>query len=114
MKNLIKLEDLGFFLLSLYFYHETGHSWWLYLVLILLPDIGMVGYAANTRTGAVIYNIFHHRGLSVFLVLSGWVFMEEYLALTGIILLSHASLDRIFGYGLKYRDDFKHTHMQEV
>lgn len=114
MKTLIKLEDLGFFLLSLYFYSQTGHSWWLYALLILLPDIGMVGYAVNKNLGAIIYNIFHHRGLAVLLLLFGWVSISEYVALAGIILLSHASLDRVFGYGLKYPDDFKHTHMQEV
>lgn len=34
--------------------------------------------------------------------------------LAGVILFAHASMDRIFGYGLKYADDFKHTHLQEI
>lgn len=114
MKNLIKLEDAGFFLLSLYFYQQTGYSWWLYLALILLPDIGMVGYAINKKYGAILYNIFHHRAPAVILILLGWISFSEYTALAGIILLSHSSMDRIFGYGLKYPDDFKHTHMQEM
>ena len=31
--------------------------------------------------------------------------------LPGIILFGHASMDRIFGYGLKFSDNFKHTHL---
>lgn len=30
---------------------------------------------------------------------------------TGIILLMHSAMERIFGYGLKFEDDFKHTHL---
>jgi hypothetical protein len=26
-------------------------------------------------------------------------------------LLGHSSFDRVLGYGLKYDDDFKHTHL---
>jgi hypothetical protein len=29
-----------------------------------------------------------------------------------LIWLSHISIDRVFGYGLKLNDDFKHTHLQ--
>ena len=82
--------------------------------MILLPDIGMLGYAMEKKTGATIYNIFHHRGLAILIIIAGWISLSEYVALTGIILLSHASMDRIFGYGLKYPDNFKHTHMQEL
>lgn len=33
------------------------------------------------------------------------------LQLAGLILLGHSSLDRVLGYGLKYADSFKHTHL---
>ena len=26
-------------------------------------------------------------------------------------MVSHASFDRVFGYGLKYEDAFRHTHL---
>ncbi|TAG51385.1 MAG: DUF4260 family protein, partial [Runella slithyformis] len=29
----------------------------------------------------------------------------------GIILFAHSAMDRIAGYGLKYEDAFKHTHL---
>lgn len=33
------------------------------------------------------------------------------MMLIGVILFAHSSLDRVFDYGLKYKDDFKHTHL---
>jgi hypothetical protein len=35
----------------------------------------------------------------------------QWLQLVGLILLGHSSLDRVFGYGLKYADSFRHTHL---
>lgn len=77
----------------------------------MLPDIGMLGYLINTKIGAITYNIFHHKGLAIVIFLVGIYFEIEVVQLTGIILFSHASLDRIFGYGLKYADHFKNTHL---
>ena len=34
-------------------------QWWVYLLLVLGPDIGMLGYLINEKAGAVSYNIFH-------------------------------------------------------
>ena len=83
----------------------------MFLVLILLPDIGMLGYLVNTKTGALTYNVFHHKGLAILILLIGIYFEIEVMQLIGIILFSHAALDRIFGYGLKYADNFKNTHL---
>ncbi len=114
MKNLIKLEDLAFFGLSLYYYQQMGISWWWFFLFILTPDIGMLGYLFDQKTGAHLYNVFHHRGIAILLVLAGWLMGNFYLEFAGIILFSHASLDRIFNYGLKYPDGFKHTHLDEL
>jgi len=114
MKIVIKLEDAAFFALSLFFFSQLNVSWWWYAIFILAPDIGMIGYAMNKSLGAQLYNLFHHRGLAIIILLTGWGMYNFYLEFTGIILLSHASLDRVFGYGLKYSDDFKHTHLDEL
>ena len=36
---------------------------------------------------------------------------QQMLMFAGTILLGHSSLDRVFGYGLKYPDSFKATHL---
>ncbi len=111
MKSVLKLEELLQFALGIYLFSTLSYTWWWFLVLILLPDIGMLGYLINTKTGALTYNVFHHKGLAILIFLVGIYFEIEVVQLTGIILFSHASLDRIFGYGLKYADNFKNTHL---
>ncbi|MAB48326.1 MAG: hypothetical protein CMC05_06820 [Flavobacteriaceae bacterium] len=114
MKTTLKLEELGMFVLGIFLFTQLSYAWWWFLVLILLPDIGMLGYFINTKVGALTYNIFHHKGLAVIIYLIGIYFDMELLKLIGIILFSHASLDRIFGYGLKFKDNFKNTHLGEI
>ena len=109
--NQLKLEELILFLLSIYLFAETSFAWWWFPALILLPDISMLGYLVNTRVGAFFYNLGHHKAIGILVLLSGWYWGHDALELTGIILFGHSSLDRIFGYGLKYSDDFKHTHL---
>ncbi|WP_149276590.1 DUF4260 domain-containing protein [Pareuzebyella sediminis] len=114
MKALIKLEEAFLFLLGIYLFSLLPYSWWWFPALILTPDIGMVGYVSGNRIGAVTYNIFHHRGLGVLLYLAGSFFAQPILQLIGIILFSHSAMDRIFGYGLKYKKGFTHTHLGEI
>lgn len=111
MKNLIRLEEVGLLLLSIALFSLTGYAWWWFPVLILAPDISMAGYAINIKTGAALYNLFHHRGVAILVYLSGIYLSHSIAELAGIILLAHSSLDRIFGYDLKYTDSFKHTHL---
>ena len=111
MKSVLKLEELLQFALGIYLFSTLSCTWWWFLVLILLPDIGMLGYLVNTKTGALTYNVFHHKGLAILMLLIGIYFEIEVMQLIGIILFSHAALDRVFGYGLKYADNFKNTHL---
>lgn len=111
MKTLLRFEELGIFAVGGYFFSLTGFSWWIFALLFFAPDIGMIGYAVNTKTGAFLYNIFHHKGLAAAVVICGVVFGKPVVTLAGSILLSHAAFDRVFGYGLKYTDSFNHTHL---
>ena len=114
MKTLIKLEEFMMFILGIFMFGLLGYPWWWFLALLLVPDIGMVGYLIGKRFGAITYNLFHHKGLAIILYFAGMYFSESMLQLAGIILFSHASMDRIFGYGLKYNKGFKYTHLGEI
>ncbi|MBF4466772.1 DUF4260 domain-containing protein [Flavobacterium sp. LC2016-12] len=114
MKTIIKLEELGLFILGIYLFSLLNYEWWWFLALILVPDFSMLGYVFDTKIGAFLYNIFHHRGIAVLLYIIGCYFKIEILQLTGIILFSHSSMDRFFGYGLKYESGFKYTHLGEI
>jgi hypothetical protein len=111
MKNVIRLEELAMFGLTIYFFNQTDFIWWWFLVLILVPDIGMLGYLFGNKSGAIIYNLFHHKAIAIILLCLGWYFSNIWTELAGIILFGHSSFDRIMDYGLKYLDSFKHTHL---
>lgn len=100
--------------LGIFMFGLLGYQWWWFLVLILTPDIGMLGYLFGERLGAITYNLFHHKGLAIILYFFGMYFSLPIIQLAGIILFSHASLDRAFGYGLKYNKGFKYTHLGEI
>lgn len=114
MKTLLKLEELMMFALGIYLFSLLGISWWWFFGLLLLPDIGALGYLINTKIGGIGYNVFHHKGIALLLYFVGVYFEIEQLKLAGIILFSHASIDRVFGYGFKYLDNFKNTHLERL
>ncbi len=114
MKTIIKLEELGLFILGIYLFSLLNYQWWWFLVLILAPDFSMLGYLFGNKSGAFFYNIFHHRGIAVLVYILGFYFKIEILQLAGIILFSHSAMDRFFGYGLKYESGFKYTHLGEI
>jgi Domain of unknown function (DUF4260) len=111
MATVLKLEELGQFLFGIFLFLQLTFSWWWFPAMLLTPDVGMVGYLLNNKLGAITYNIMHHKGLAIVVLLLGYTLGNEILSLTGIILFSHASMDRLLGYGLKYFDHFKHTHL---
>jgi hypothetical protein len=113
MKTLLQAEEtaqlaigiMGLYLQPLHF------SWWLWVIIFLSPDISMLGYVANEKIGAYIYNLFHHKLTGVMVLFTGYLLHNDIIVFIGILLFAHSCFDRVFGYGLKYTDDFKHTHL---
>ncbi|WP_309571179.1 DUF4260 family protein, partial [Deinococcus sp.] len=60
---------------------------------------------------AALYNLLHSTVLPLALLAAGFVLKQELMTLAGLIMLSHIGFDRTAGYGLKYPDAFKHTHL---
>lgn len=111
MQNILKIEEGCLLFLSIYLFSLLSFDWWWFLVLILAPDISFLAYIANSKVGAMIYNVFHHKGVAILIYLIGIYLNNEMVQLAGIILFGHSSMDRVFGYGLKYNDSFNHTHL---
>jgi hypothetical protein len=114
MQKVIKLEELGLFILGIYFFSQLEFAWGWFLVLILTPDFSMIGYVFGDRVGAFCYNVAHHRGLAIALFLVGIYYSNSQIQLSGVILFTHSSMDRMLGYGLKYETGFKFTHLGEI
>lgn len=112
LKLLLNLEELLLFIGSVILFGiATEYSWWMYALLFFLPDISFAAYFINTKIGSRAYNLFHHKGLMVGLILTGYFTQIPLLLALGIVFLGHSCFDRVFGYGLKFDDDFKHTHL---
>lgn len=114
MNKLLKIEEFALLLLGIWAFQLTELSWWWFLGLFLLPDIGMIGYLVGEKIGAWTYNLFHHRTIATVLFFAGYFFKNQALEVSGIILFSHIAFDRIMGYGLKYEKGFKFTHLGEI
>lgn len=111
MEILIQLEELTMFLGCIYLFSRLNLKWWWFPLLLILPDLGMLGYLVNPATGAFTYNIVHFKGVGVVIGLYGLAKNNRKLMLVGIILLAHATMDRAIGAGLKYPDGFWHTNL---
>jgi len=111
MKNLLKLEELAQFILAIVLFSQLQYAWWVFPLCILLPDVSALGYLVNTKVGALMYNLFHHKLLGICVLIIGFWLHMPIISLVGIILFAHSTMDRMFGYGLKYNDNFKHTHL---
>lgn len=114
MKQIIRLEEAAMFLLGVWAFSLLPFAWWWFLVLILAPDISMVGYSMGDKAGALLYNLFHHKGVAILVFFTGLWLHHEIVELTGIILFSHSSMDRFFGYGLKTSEGFGYTHLGRI
>jgi hypothetical protein len=111
MKTIIKLEELGEFLFSIYLFSLLTFPWWFYPLFFFAPDLSMLGYILNPRFGAIIYNLIHHKAIALGLFVLGSLLHIPIISLVGVIFLGHSSLDRVLGYGLKFSNSFNNTNL---
>lgn len=114
MKATLKLEELCMLLGCIYAMVFYDAAWWWYLLLLMGPDISMPGYLAGPKAGAVSYNVFHHKGIGIALIIGGFAFQHPTFYLVGFVVIGHSSLDRMMGYGLKYFKGFQFTHLGKI
>ena len=109
-----KLEALVLFAGSLVAYNMNGQAWWMYIALLLVPDVFMLGYAIDRRVGAFSYNFGHSLIGPVVLTLLGIREQNSTVTSLGIIWFGHVGFDRMQGYGLKEETSFKNTHLGRI
>ena len=108
----LRLEGVAVLLVALGLYARADASWWLFALLFLAPDLGLLGYLAGPRVGALAYNAVH----TYLLPLALWALAPEgsRAAAVALVWFAHIGLDRAIGYGLKYGDGFGATHLGRV
>lgn len=111
INSILKLEAAAFFIATIYTYYVVHGNWWIFLALILVPDIFIIGYLKNPKFGAIIYNIGHMYIIPFLLLGISLIFNKLLLLPISLIWLAHISMDRMVGYGLKLETNFKDTHL---
>jgi Domain of unknown function (DUF4260) len=111
---LLHLEGACIFALALVLYRAGHFHWWLFALLLLSPDLSMLGYVANTKIGAAAYNLVHTSAGPILLLVVAVVAPLSALEPYALIWLAHIGMDRMLGYGLKYPTRFRDTHLQRV
>lgn len=112
LKGMLRLEAATILTLSSLAYFQYTPDWKMFALLFLLPDLALLGYLVNNKTGAVLYNLTHSLiGPALCLGIS-WIIANSEMGITiGLIWTAHVGFDRTLGYGLKYSSGFKHTHL---
>ena len=113
MKYQLKAEQavqLALSIIALYLQPYSFH-WWVWLLLFLAPDVSMLGYLVGPKTGAITYNLIHHKLVAGIFIAIGFPGHMPVLLLIGLLLWAHSSFDRMMGYGLKFPDSFHNTHL---
>jgi Domain of unknown function (DUF4260) len=113
-KQLLHAEGAAVFVAATVLYFDGDHTWWLYPLLVLAPDLTFVAYAAGPRIGALAYDLAHTYVLPVALGTVGILAEENGLVGLALIWAAHIGADRLLGYGLKYPTRFRDTHLQRV
>lgn len=111
---LLRVEGGVLLAISVSFYWVNGGSWVLFALLILAPDVSMLGYLFEPKVGTVTYNLFHTYALPAILATFGVLAGSPLAASVALIWFAHIGMDRLVGYGLKYTSGFKDTHLNRV
>ena len=110
---LLRIEGLAVFLAALAVYFTLDGPLWLFAILALAPDLSMVGYLAGPAVGSRLYNLFHTYTVPLAVAGVGVWAGATLAVLVATVWAGHIGADRLVGYGLKYEDDFKHTHLSD-
>ena len=113
-KPLLHAEGMAVLIGASLAYRHLHASWLLFALLLLAPDLFMLGYLLGPRAGARTYNLGHTYLAPVGVIALAWLVSRPGLLPIALIWVAHIGFDRMLGYGLKYEDAFKSTHLARV
>jgi hypothetical protein len=111
---LLRMEGGVLLAASALLYAGLGASWVAFVVLLLVPDVAMLGYVRGSRLGAVTYNLAHTYAPPAALALIAALTRSNAAYACALIWFAHIGMDRLLGYGLKYPTSFHHTHLGTI
>ncbi len=111
---LLRAEGLAVAAVSAVLYAHTGASWGLFAALWLVPDLSMLGYLGGSCRGARIYNAVHAYVAPGVLAVSALLLHAHGALPVALIWVNHIGVDRLLGFGLKFADGFRWTHLGRI
>jgi Domain of unknown function (DUF4260) len=111
---LLRAEGGIVFASSLLLYAGIHASWLLFVVLVLAPDLSMLGYTLGVRFGSAFYNLIHTLVVPLVLIALSIFYKQLWLLPYGLVWTAHIGVDRLLGFGLKYPTRFHDTHLQRL
>jgi hypothetical protein len=111
---MLRIEGVAVLAAAVLLYGRQDFSWVWFALLLLAPDLAIIPYAINQRFGRIVYNVAHTYTLPLVLALIGLMVSSGVALQMALIWFAHIGMDRMVGYGLKYPDSFKETHLQRV
>ena len=110
---LLRVESLVLLVTAIGVYAWHDGSWVLFAVLFLAPDLSFLAFLAGRRLSAAAYNLAHAFILPGVLLAFGAAGSSLAIDLA-LIWGAHIALDRILGYGLRYPEALKETHLGRI
>jgi hypothetical protein len=110
----LRLEGIAVFIAATVLYFNSGFGWLWYVLLLFAFDLFMLGYLANPRIGAFVYNFGHSFIGPSFVAVIFLLTDERWLLGLACLWFAHIGIDRALGYGLKLASGFKHTHLGDI
>jgi hypothetical protein len=110
----LRLEGLAALIAGVALYWHSGASWWLFVLLLLAPDLAMLFYFVSQAAGSIAYNLVHCYVLPLVLVAVALATHTNVLLPLAWIWITHIGMDRMLGYGLKYPGTFQMTHLGAI
>jgi Domain of unknown function (DUF4260) len=113
-RMVLRIEGAALLLIAVVLFAGSKTSWWLFVGLILVPDLSIAAYLAGPCIGAAIYNAAHTIAVPVLIALSDLILGTTLGVPVALIWAAHIGADRMLGYGLKYERGFGFTHLGRI
>lgn len=109
---LLRSEGVALLATAAVLYGRYGRSWWLFLALLPVPDLGLLGQLWSKHVGAVTYDLTHTYVPPAVLGLVGVVAESGLAVALALVWFAHIGMDRALGLGLQYPDGSGCTHLR--
>ena len=108
---LLRIEGAAMALGAIVAYLHCGGSFWIFILLVLLPDTALAGYLIDRRVGVACYDAVHTSFPAILMAIVGVLDANTTLICFAAIWLTHIGIERMIGLGLRYGDGFAYTHL---